>query len=119
VSWPAVIEHKETPRAAGLRRNRLRISLGLAALEGLAVIVGAVDWWVVVLLAAGAVVLYVTTLGRSHVRDEIRHLTWIAAVSQLLVVLVPVAIVVATFLAVALVVLVAVGLLVALLTDRR
>jgi hypothetical protein len=118
VSWPAVIEHKETARAAGLRRNRLRISLGLAALEGLAVIVGAVDWWVVVLLAAGAVVLYVT-LGRSHVSDEIRHLTWIAAVSQLLVVLVPVAIVVATFLAVALVVLVAVGLLVALLTDRR
>jgi hypothetical protein len=118
VSWPAVIEHKETPRAAGLRRNRLRISLGLAVLEGLAVIVGAIDWWVVVLLAAGAVVLYVA-VGRSHVRDEIRHVTWIAAVSQLLVVLVPVAIVVATFLAVALVVLVAVGLLVALLTDRR
>ena len=48
-----------------------------------------------------------------------RQATWIAAVSQLLVVLVPVAIVVATFLAVGIVALVAIGLLVALLTDRR
>jgi hypothetical protein len=113
-----VIDHKETARAAGLRRNRLRIALGVAALEGLAVIVGAIAWWVVILLAGGAVALYLA-VGRGHARDEVRHLTWIASVSQLLVVLVPVAIVVATFLAVALVVLVAIALLVALLTERR
>jgi Ca2+/Na+ antiporter len=113
-----VIEHQETPRAAGLRRNRLRFALGIAALEGLAVIVGAIPWWVVVLLAAGAVALYLT-VGRDHERGEVRQATWIAAVSQLLVVLVPVAIVVATFLAVGIVALVAIGLLVALLTDRR
>ena len=118
MSWPAVIEHKETPRAAGLRRNRLRIALGVAALEGIAVIVGAIPWWLVVLLAAGAVALYVA-VGRAHRRDEVRHTSWIAAVSQLLVVLVPIGIVVATFLAIGFVVLVAIGLLVALLTDRR
>jgi hypothetical protein len=118
MSWPAVIDHKETPRAAGLRRNRLRIALGVAALEGIAVIAGAIAWWVVVLLAAGAVGVYLA-FGRGHGHDEIRHLTWIAAVSQLLVVLVPVAIVVATFLAIGLVVLVAIGLLLALLTERR
>lgn len=118
MSWPAVIDHKETPRAAGLRRNRLRIALGVAALEGIAVIAGAIPWWVVVLLAAAAVALYLA-FGRGHGHDEVRHLTWIAAVSQLLVVLVPVAIVVATFLAIGLVVLVAIGLLVALLTERR
>jgi Ca2+/Na+ antiporter len=118
MSWPAVIEHQETPRAAGLRRNRLRFALGIAALEGLAVIVGAIAWWVVVLLAAGTVALYLA-FGRHHERGEVRQATWIAAVSQLLVVLVPVAIVVATFLAVGIVVLVAIGLLVALLTDRR
>jgi hypothetical protein len=118
VSWPAVIQHKETPRAAGLRRNRLRISLAVAALEGLLVIAGAIPWWVVVLLAAGAVALYLG-VGRHHEQDELRHLTWIVAVSQLLVVLVPVGIVVATFVAIGLVVVVAIALLVALLTDRR
>ena len=118
MSWPAVIEHKETPRAAGLRRNRVRIALGIAALEGIAVIVGAIPWWVVVLLAAGAVGAYLIA-GRDDERGEIRQLSWIAAVSQLVVVLVPIAIVVATFVAISVVVLVAVGLLVALLTDRR
>jgi hypothetical protein len=118
MSWPAVIEHKETPRAASLRRNRLRVALGIAALEGIAVIAGAIPWWLVVLLAVGAVGVYLL-VGRDDERGEIRQLSWIAAVSQLVVVLVPIAIVVATFVAIALVVLVAVGLLVALLTDRR
>jgi len=118
MSWPAVIEHKETPRAASLRRNRLRIALGIAALEGIAVIVGAIPWWVVMLLAAGAVGVYVL-VGRDDERGEVRQLSWIAAVSQLVVVLVPIAVVLATFAAIAIVVLLAIGLLVALLTDRR
>jgi hypothetical protein len=118
VSWPAVIEHGESPRAAGWRRTRVRIALAIAALEGLAVVLGAIPWWAVVLLAAGAVALYLW-VGRHHDRGEVRQATWIAAVSQLIVVLVPVGIVVATFLAIGVIVLVAIGLLVALLTDRH
>ena len=89
----------------------------VALVEGVLVLVGSIDWWVVVLLAIVAVTLYAW---RAHGgRGEIRELTWIAAVSQVAVVLVPVLALVPAAFAVVALVLLAVVALVVLLRDRR
>ena len=72
-----------------MRHNRYRIALAIAAAEGILVVAGVMPWWVVVLLALAAVAAY-AGWGREHESADIRVLTWTAAVSQLLVVLVPV-----------------------------
>jgi hypothetical protein len=117
MSHPAVIEHREPAWARNLRRNRLKFAIGIAALEGLLVVAGAVPWWAVVVFAAVAVWAYLS-FGREHARADVRGVTWVAAVSQLLVVLVPIAVVVATAAAVAVVVLLAIAALVVLLRER-
>ena len=114
----ALIEHGESRRARRLRHNRYKIALGIAAIEGILVLLGAIPWWLVIILALGALVAY-AGWGRDHESGDVRIVTWTAAVSQLVVVLVPV-------LAGAVVVLAAVALvafaalaLAALLLDRR
>ena len=112
----AIVEHGDTPRSRFLRRHRLRIALVLAAVEGILVLAGAIPWWVVVLSAAVSLALraWLRTVGP----PEVRQLTWIAAVSQLTVVLVPVAAAILTALAIALLVVLVVLALAALLRDR-
>lgn len=113
-----MIEHGETRLARRVRQNRVKVALAIAALEGILVLAGAIPWWLVVLLALGALVAY-AAWGREHASADVRVVTWTAAVSQLLVVLVPVlagALVVLAALAV--VALAAVALTV-LLLDRR
>lgn len=112
-----IIDHGEAPHVRALRRRRLQIALAVAAVEGILVLAGSIPWWVVALAAVAAFAL------RLALRDArarvVGQLTWIAAVSQLVVVLVPVAAAIVTVLAVAVVVLVAVVALGALLRDRR
>jgi Ca2+/Na+ antiporter len=115
---PLTIEHDSNRFGRTLRRNRLKIALVLALLEGVLVLVGRIDWWVVVLLAIAAVVLYVGR-GRKARREEIRETTWILAVSQLAVVLVPALALVLTAFAVVALVIFAIVALVILLRDRR
>ena len=112
-----VVEHRETPRARRLRVNRLRIALVLAAVEGILVLAGAIPWWVVVLVAAGAVALYLFV--RSDGRAELVQLAWIAAFANLVLLLVPVAAAIVSALAVVVVVVLAVVALIALARDRR
>lgn len=118
MSSNVVLEHRSTPTGRRLARNRIRIALGIAAVEGVLVLVGAVSWWLVVLLAAGAVAFY-WLVGRDHGRADVRTASWIGAVSQLTVVLVPLAAATAVVVAALVVVLLAVGALVTLLLDRR
>jgi hypothetical protein len=101
-----------------LRDNRLKIALLVALVEGLLVLLDVIDWWVVVLLAIGAVALYVWR-GRAADRQELREASWILAVSQLAVVLVPALVLVATAVAIVALVILAVVALVVLLRDRR
>ena len=115
---PATIEHGSTRFGRRLGEYRLRIALIVALVEGILVLVGSIDWWVVVLLAILAVTLYVMA-GRAAGRTEVRELTWIAAVSQVAVVLVPVLALILTAFAVMALVLIAVVALVVLLRDRR
>ncbi|MGH3070873.1 MAG: hypothetical protein ACRDNB_01220 [Gaiellaceae bacterium] len=118
MNGPATIEHGTTSWGRRLRDSRLRIALIVALVEGVLVLFGEIDWWIVLLLAIGAVALYVTR-GRSARRQEVRELSWMFAVSQLAVVLVPALALVLTALAVGLLVIVAVVALVVLLLDRR
>jgi hypothetical protein len=115
---PATIEHGSNGVGRRLRDSRLRIALVVALVEGILVLVGSIDWWVVLLLAVGAVALYATR-GRTARREDVREASWIFAVSQVAVVLVPALALVLTALAVVLLVIVAVVALVVLLLDRR
>jgi hypothetical protein len=113
-----LIEHGETRRGRSLRQNRVKVALGIAALEGILVLAGVVPWWIVLILAAAALVAYVAW-GREHPSPDVRVVTWTAAVSQLAVVLVPVLAALVVVLAVVVVVLLAAVALAALLLDRR
>ena len=115
---PATIEHRSSRFGRRLRENRLRIALLVALVEGILVLVGSIDWWIVVLLALIGVAAYVWR-GRDSGREEVREVSWIVAVSQLAVVLVPVLALVLTAFAVVALVLIAVVALVVLLQDRR
>jgi hypothetical protein len=118
VSHLVVIEHGERSHGRRLHRSRVRLALAIAALEGIAVLAGAVPWWVVVLLALAALGTW-GAAGRMHANAVVRDLSWVFAVSQLLVVLVPVATAIIVALAVVVLVVFAVAALVALFLDRR
>ena len=113
-----LIEHGESPLVRRVRHNRIRVALAIAALEGVLVLAGALPWWFVVLLALGAVAVY-AAWGREHERSDVRVVTWTAAVSQLVVVLVPVIAGALVVLAALAVVALAAVALAALLLDRR
>jgi len=115
---PLTIEHGSSRLGRQLRDNRLRIVLIVALVEGVLVLLGSIEWWVVLVLAIAAVALYALR-GRAARREEIRELSWILAVSQVAVVLVPVLALVVTALAVVALVVIAVVALVVLLRDRR
>ena len=117
MSGDLLIEHGETRLARRVRQNRIKVALGIAALEGVLVLAGAIPWWFVVLLALGALAIY-AGWGREHGSADVRVVTWTAAVSQLVVVLVPLLAGVLVVLAAAAVVAFAVLALVALLLDR-
>ena len=112
-----VVEHRESPRARRLRINRLRIALVLAAVEGILVLAGAIPWWVVVLVALGAVALYVYV--RNEGRADVVQIAWIVAFANVLLLLIPVAAAIVTALAIGLVVVFVVVALIALARDRR
>lgn len=118
MSGDLVIEHRESGLARRLCQNRHRVALALAAVEGVLVLAGAIPWWLVVVLALGAVAGYVGW-GREHESADVRVVTWTAAVSQLLVVLVPVLAGALVVLAAVVVVVLAAVVLAALLLDRR
>ena len=115
---PVTIEHGTTGMGRRLRDSRLRLALIVALVEGILVLIGSIDWWIVLLLAVAAVAIYVTR-GRNARRQDVREASWIFAVSQVAVVLVPALALVLTALAVVLLVIVAVVALVVLLRDRR
>jgi hypothetical protein len=113
-----VIEHRDTRFSRRLRRRRTQVALGIAIVEAVLVIAGVLPWWVVVVLAAAAVAAYVW-LGRSHASPTVRTVTWVGAVSQLIVVLVPVGILLVGVLVLVVLVAAATVALAALLLDRR
>jgi hypothetical protein len=113
-----VLEHHESAFSRRLRRRRLHVAVAIAAVETLLVLVGLLPWWVAVAAAGAAVAVYLL-LGREHASPGVRTASWVAAFSQLIVVLVPVGLVVVGLLALVGIVVVALGALIVLLLDRR
>jgi hypothetical protein len=112
------IEHGHGRLGSVIRGRRWRIVLLIVLAEGILVLFDAIPWWTVLVLAAVSFALYVG-VGRGHRSLAVHEGTWIAAVSQLVVVLVPVLALVLTALAIVALVLVALGVLALLLLDRR
>ena len=111
------IEHGSSRGGRWLQDRRLRITLVIAAVEGLLYLFGALSWWFVVLLAVVALLLwaYVGRTSRSHL---VRQATWIFAASQLFVLLVPIAFWFLKWAAVGVVALIAIVALIVLLRTR-
>ena len=84
-----LVEHRSTPLSRWLRARRLRIAAWIAVAEGLLVLVHAVPRLLAMVLAV-AIVLFYFAFGRQVRWDAVRQVTWIAATSQALMVLVPV-----------------------------
>lgn len=111
------IEHRSTRGGRWLRDHRFRITLWIAAVEGLLYLFHALHWWTAVLLAAVAV-LFWWYAGRQHRNGVIRQLSWIFAVSQLLVLCVPLGLALLKAVAIAVIALLAVGALIFLFRER-
>ena len=84
------IEHGSSRSSRWLRERRLRITLWIAAIEGLLYVVHVLHWWEAVVLAALAVGLWWMG-GRSNRSYLLQQVSWVFAASQLLVLCVPIA----------------------------
>jgi hypothetical protein len=111
------IEHGSSRSGRWLRDRRLRIAFIIAAVEGLLYLVGALNWWFVVLFAIVALVVW-AYVGRRSKSDTLRQGTWILALSQVTVLLVPLAFWLLKWLAVGVVVVLAVAAVVVLFRKQ-
>ena len=114
---PQVIEHGESSSARWLRERRLRLALLIAFVESLLVLFSAHGWRYVIIAVILAVAAY-WFVGRRR-SGVVYEITWVAAVSQLLAVLVPVLWVLVKTVALIVLIGLAVFLLAALLLDRK
>jgi hypothetical protein len=111
------IEHGTTRGGRWLREHRFRITLWIAAIEGLLYLFHTLHWWTAVLLAAVALLCW-WYVGRGHRSTVVRQLSWVFAVSQLLVLCVPLALALLKAIAIAVIALLAVGALIFLFRER-
>ena len=114
----AALEHGTSRPGRWLRARRLRIALWAAVLEGILVVFGVIPGWIALVFAAIAILFYLM-VGRAVNPDAVRQSSWILAMSQIFVALVPVLVFVIGALALLLVGLLAVIGLWVLLADRR
>src|SRR3954452_12174214 len=111
------IEHGSTRSGRWLRERRLRITLWVAAIEGLLYLFHALHWWAAVALAIIAVGFW-WFIARRNRSDALRHVGWIFAASQLLVLCVPLALGLVKAIAIGVIALLAIAALIFLFTDR-
>ena len=112
-----VIEQGSTRPGRWLRGRRLKLTLSIAAIEALLVVVHVLHLWEVVILAVVAVAFWMYA-GRRSRSDLVRQLAWIFAVSQLLVLTVPIGLAILSTIAIILFALLAIAALVFLFTER-
>src|SRR5436309_14346592 len=113
-----LIGHGSARAGRWLRARRLRFAAWIAVIEGLLVVLHVIPWFAAIALAALALGFYIW-LGRELQSDVARQGSWIAAASQVLVVLVPMLVALIGRLAILAVGLLAVVALFALFADRR
>src|ERR671936_990153 len=118
VSSGQLVEHGSSPTSRWLRARRLRIAAWIAVVEGLLVLIHAVPRIPAIILAA-AIIIFYFGFGRQLRADTLRQVSWIAAMSQALVILVPVLAVLIWGVAVLALAVLAVVDLFVLLQDRQ
>ena len=112
------IELRESRSGLWLRARRLRLALLVGLVESVLVLLADSGWYWVLAAAAVTVAFYLF-VGRTVRFHAVRELSWIAAASQLIAVLVPVLWALVKAVAIVVLVVMAVILLVMLLVDRR
>ncbi len=116
-TYPA-LEHGQSRAGRWFRARRLRLALLIGGLEALLVVFGDLRWFWVVGVALVIFAFHVL-VGRKSRFDSVRQVSWTAAASQLLPVLVPLLVVVIGTLVVVAVVVLALAMLAFLYLDRR
>ena len=111
------IEAGSTRPGRWLRARRFRVTLWIAAIEGLLYLFHVLHWWVAVALAIVAVGFW-WYVARGHRSDLMRQIGWVFAVSQLLVLCVPIGLAVLKAVAIGVIALLAIAALVFLFTER-
>ena len=111
------VEPSSTRAGGWLRGRRLRLTLWLAAAEGLLYLLQVLHWWAAVALAVIAVGSW-WYFGRHHRSGVVRELSLCLATAQLLVLLVPLVLAIAGAVAIAVVALLALTALVVLNAER-
>ena len=112
------VDHGSTRAGRWLRARRLRIALWIAVVEGVLVVFDVIPGWTA-LLVGGAVLAFYLLVGRGLRSDAARHTSWVAAMSQVLVALIPVLLFFISALAVVVLAVLAIVALIALIADRR
>jgi hypothetical protein len=113
-----MIEHGSNRSDRWLRVNRLRAAFAIAVVEGILVALDVIPWFAALLIAIIVLAVYFWW-ARERSSPTIREASWILAVSQALVALVPVFVLIVGTLALIIVGLLAVAALVVLFADRR
>lgn len=113
-----VVEHGSSRSGRWLRKNRTRLALWIAVIEAALVVLGVIPRWPAFVLALALLAFYFV-VGRNLRSDTIRNASWVAAVSQLLIVALPAILALLTFAAVVLIAILAFLALAVLFLDRR
>ncbi len=113
-----MIEHGSTRSSRWLHDRRTRLALWIAIAEGVLVAVDVIPWLVAILVAALVLVGYFGWARRQR-SQTVREGSWVLAVSQAFVALVPVLVIVVGTLALIAVAALAVIALVLLFSERR
>ncbi len=111
------IEHGSTGPGRWLRGRRLRVTMWVALVEGLLYLVHVLHWWEAVALAVIGLAFW-WFAGRSSRSDLVRQVSWIFAVSQLLVLCVPITLAILKAIAIGVVALLAIAALIFLFRER-
>jgi hypothetical protein len=114
----AVIEHGSSRPGRWLRERRLRIALWVAVIEGIFIVFHQIPVAVAIVVGIAVVVLYFTQGDRLSSATA-GQVAWIAAVSQVLVMLVPIFLIVLWSIALLIVAILAVVALMLLFSRRR
>jgi hypothetical protein len=95
----AVVEHRQGPTTRWLHERRISLAIGVAILEGVLILAGDLSKALALIVAIAVVVGYFT-LG-DRLRPGVgREVAWIAALSQAIVMLVPILLIVLSTLAI-------------------
>ena len=113
-----VVRHDSSRAGRWLREYRIRIALWIAVAEGILVVFDQIAGWLALGIAAAVLAFYIF-VGRNLRHETPRQVSWIAAMSQVFVALVPVLVFIIGAVALIAVAILAVVAVVALLADRR